>query len=81
MANKPCVDEIGLMNKHKKSGWSQMRYNRLRSDAIKSLLTKVGRICKAGLILVRSKGWQWRVPEKPRASFAEMQPAEWRRSS
>jgi len=32
---------IDLMNKHKKGGWSQMRYNRLRKGAIKSFLTQV----------------------------------------
>jgi len=32
---------IDLMNKHKKGGWSQMRYNRLRRGAIKSFLTQV----------------------------------------
>jgi len=30
-----------LMNKHKKGGWSQMRFNRLRKGAIKSFLTQV----------------------------------------
>jgi len=30
-----------LMNKHKKGGWSQMRFNRLRKGAIKTFLTKV----------------------------------------
>ncbi len=29
---------IDLMNKHKKGGWSQMRFNRLRKGAIKSFL-------------------------------------------
>ena len=29
---------IDLMNKHKKGGWSQMRYNRLRMGSIKSFL-------------------------------------------
>ena len=32
---------IDLMNKHKKGGWSQMRYNRLRKGAIKSFLAEV----------------------------------------
>ncbi|MBC7121354.1 MAG: hypothetical protein H5T33_07305 [Candidatus Methanosuratus sp.] len=32
---------IDLMKKHKKGGWSQMRYNRLRKGAIKSFLTEV----------------------------------------
>ncbi len=32
---------IDLMNKHKKGGWSQMRYNRLRMGAIKSFLAEV----------------------------------------
>lgn len=30
-----------LMNKHKKGGWSQMRFNHLRKEAIKSFLTNV----------------------------------------
>ena len=30
-----------LMNKHKKGGWSQMRFNRLRKGAIKSFLSEV----------------------------------------
>ncbi|TGC09019.1 baeRF10 domain-containing protein [Methanolobus halotolerans] len=30
-----------LMNKHKKGGWSQMRFNRLRKDAIKSFFSEV----------------------------------------
>ena len=37
-ANRSSID---LMNKHKKGGWSQMRYNRLRKGAIKSFLTEV----------------------------------------
>ncbi|MFB3766219.1 MAG: Vms1/Ankzf1 family peptidyl-tRNA hydrolase [Methanotrichaceae archaeon] len=32
---------IDLMNKHKKGGWSQMRFNRLRKGAIKSFLKEV----------------------------------------
>jgi len=32
-----------LMNKHKKGGWSQMRFNRLRKGAIKSFLHDVGK--------------------------------------
>ncbi|NYT01401.1 MAG: hypothetical protein GKC10_01395 [Methanosarcinales archaeon] len=32
---------IDLMNKHKKGGWSQMRFNRLRKGAIKSFLGEV----------------------------------------
>ena len=32
---------IDLMNKHKKGGWSQMRFDRLRKGAIKSFLTQV----------------------------------------
>ena len=32
---------IDLMNKHKKGGWSQMRFNRLRKGAIKSFLAEV----------------------------------------
>lgn len=32
---------IDLMNKHKKGGWSQMRFNRLRKGAIKSFLGQV----------------------------------------
>lgn len=30
-----------LMNKHKKGGWSQMRFNRLRKEAIKSFFSSV----------------------------------------
>lgn len=30
-----------LMNKHKKGGWSQMRFNRLRKESIKSFLSDV----------------------------------------
>jgi len=30
-----------LMNKHKKGGWSQMRFNHLRKEAIKSFLSEV----------------------------------------
>ena len=32
---------IDLINKHKKGGWSQMRFNRLRKEAIKSFLYQV----------------------------------------
>ncbi len=32
---------IDLMNKHKKGGWSQMRFSRLRKGAIKSFLAEV----------------------------------------
>lgn len=33
--------KIDLMNKHKKGGWSQMRYNRLRRGAIKSFFSQL----------------------------------------
>lgn len=38
---KMSHSSIDLMNKHKKGGWSQMRFNRLRKGAIKSFLTEV----------------------------------------
>lgn len=44
---------IDLMNKHKKGGWSQMRFNRLRRGAIKSFLAEVAedmeRLCHDGI--------------------------------
>jgi peptide chain release factor subunit 1 len=69
---------IDLMNKHKKGGWSQMRYNRLRSGAIKSFLTKVVEDLQGRLDLGEIKGLVVAGPGGAKSQLVEMLPIVWK---
>ena len=69
---------IDLMNKHKKGGWSQMRYNRLRSGAIKSFLTKVVEDLQGRLDLGEIKGLVVAGPGEAKGQLVEMLPIVWK---
>ena len=69
---------IDLMNKHKKGGWSQMRYNRLRSGAIKSFLTKVVEDLQGRLDLGEIKGLVVAGPGETKGQLVEMLPIDWK---
>ena len=69
---------IDLMNKHKKGGWSQMRYNRLRSGAIKSFLTEVVEDLQGRLDLGEIKGLVVAGPGEAKGQLVEMLPIDWK---
>jgi peptide chain release factor subunit 1 len=69
---------IDLMNKHKKGGWSQMRYNRLRSGAIKSFLTAVVEDLQGRLDLGEIKGLVVAGPGEAKGQLVEMLPIVWK---
>jgi peptide chain release factor subunit 1 len=69
---------IDLMNKHKKGGWSQMRYNRLRSGAIKSFLTAVVEDLHGRLDLSGIKGLVVAGPGEAKGQLVEMLPIVWK---
>jgi peptide chain release factor subunit 1 len=69
---------IDLMNKHKKGGWSQMRYNRLRSGAIKSFLTTVVEDLQGRLDLGEIKGLVVAGPGEAKGQLVEMLPIVWK---
>ena len=69
---------IDLMNKHKKGGWSQMRYNRLRSGAIKSFLTAVVEDLQGRLDLGEIKGLVVAGPGEAKGQLVEMLPIDWK---
>lgn len=68
---------IDLMNKHKKGGWSQMRFNRLRRGAIKSFLTQVVEDLK-GLEQEEIKGLVVAGPGEAKGQLVQMLPASWK---
>ncbi|MDD4162155.1 MAG: Vms1/Ankzf1 family peptidyl-tRNA hydrolase [Methanothrix sp.] len=69
---------IDLMNKHKKGGWSQMRYNRLRSGAIKSFLTAVVEDLQGRLNLGEIKGLVVAGPGEAKGQLVVMLPIVWK---
>ncbi|MHB8120082.1 MAG: baeRF10 domain-containing protein [Methanothrix sp.] len=69
---------IDLMNKHKKGGWSQMRYNRLRSGAIKSFLIAVVEDLQGRLDLGEIKGLVVAGPGEAKGQLVEMLPIDWK---
>ena len=69
---------IDLMNKHKKGGWSQMRYNRLRSGAIKSFLTAVVEDLQGRLDLGEIKGLVVAGPGEAKGQLVEMLSIDWK---
>lgn len=67
---------IDLMNKHKKGGWSQMRYNRLRMGSIKSFLSQVIDDLQKWEDLSKAKGLVVAGPGEAKEQFAEMLPPD-----
>ena len=68
---------IDLMNKHKKGGWSQMRFNRLRRGAIKSFLTEAVEDLNS-LDIQEIKGLVLAGPGEAKGQLIEMLPASWK---
>jgi len=65
-----------LMNKHKKGGWSQMRFNRLRKGAIKSFLSEVAEDVQESCSRHKTKGLVIAGPGDAKNQFIEMLPSE-----
>ena len=70
---------IDLMNKHKKGGWSQMRYNRLRMGSIKSFLSQVIDDLQKWEDLSKAKGLVVAGPGEAKGQFVEMLPPDLKR--
>ncbi len=67
--------KIDLMNKHKKGGWSQMRYNRLRRGAIKSFFADLIDDLQGHEDLPRMRGLVVAGPGEAKHQFVEMLPS------
>ena len=65
---------IDLMNKHKKGGWSQMRYNRLRRGQISSFFTKLIEDLQENEDLARMRGLVVAGPGEAKDQLIEMMP-------
>ena len=65
---------IDLMNRHKKGGWSQMRFNRLRRGAIKSFLWQLIDDLQGWEELPKVKGLVIAGQSEARSQFMEMLP-------
>jgi peptide chain release factor subunit 1 len=65
---------IDLMNKHKKGGWSQMRYNRLRRGQIKSFFTQLIEDLQKNEDLTKMRGLVVAGPGEAKALLIEMMP-------
>lgn len=65
---------IDLMNKHKKGGWSQMRYNRLRRGQIHSFFTKLLEDLQKNDDLSRMRGLVVAGPGEAKGQLIEMMP-------
>ena len=65
-----------LMNKHKKGGWSQMRFNRLRKGAIKSFLSEVAEDVQESCSRHQTRGLVVAGPGDAKKEFLELLPAE-----
>ncbi len=65
-----------LMNKHKKGGWSQMRFNRLRKGAIKSFLSEVVEDVQESCSRHKTRGIVVAGPGDAKNQLVEMLPAE-----
>jgi peptide chain release factor subunit 1 len=66
---------IDLMNKHKKGGWSQMRYNRLRKGAIKSFFSQLIDDLQSHDDLLSVRGMIVAGPGEAKDQFVEMLPS------
>ncbi|HWQ18960.1 MAG TPA: Vms1/Ankzf1 family peptidyl-tRNA hydrolase, partial [Methanotrichaceae archaeon] len=65
---------IDLMNKHKKGGWSQMRYNRLRRGQIHSFFTQLIDDLQKNEDLTRMRGLVVAGPGEAKGQLIEMMP-------
>jgi peptide chain release factor subunit 1 len=65
-----------LMNKHKKGGWSQMRFNRLRKGAIKSFLSEVVEDVQDSCSRHKTRGLVIAGPGDAKNQLVEMLPSE-----
>lgn len=65
-----------LMNKHKKGGWSQMRFNRLRKGAIRSFLSEVVEDVQDSCSRHKTRGIVIVGPGDAKHQLIEMLPAE-----
>ncbi|QLC48961.1 hypothetical protein HWN40_01075 [Methanolobus zinderi] len=69
-----------LMNKHKKGGWSQMRFNRQRKEAMKSFFTEVAGNVEDTCGKLKTKGLVLAGPGNAKQQLQEMLPEEVRNS-
>jgi len=65
---------IDLMNKHKKGGWSQMRYNRLRRGQIDSFFTQLIEDLQKNEDLTKMRGLLVAGPGEAKGQLIEMMP-------
>jgi peptide chain release factor subunit 1 len=65
---------IDLMNKHKKGGWSQMRYNRLRRGQISSFFTQLIEDLQKNEDLTKIRGLVVAGPGEAKGQLVEMMP-------
>ena len=65
-----------LMNKHKKGGWSQMRFNRLRKGAIKSFLSEVAEDLLESCTGQETRGLVVAGPGQAKSQLLDILPAE-----
>ena len=65
---------IDLMNKHKKGGWSQMRYNRLRKGQISSFFTQLIKDLQKNEDLTKMRGLVVAGPGDAKGQLVEMMP-------
>ena len=65
-----------LMNKHKKGGWSQARFNHLRKGAIKSFLTEVAENAQGTCDQLQTKGLILAGPGEAKQQLMELMPQE-----
>ena len=65
---------IDLMNKHKKGGWSQMRYNRLRRGQIDSFFTQLIEDLQKNEDLTKMRGLVVAGPGEAKGQLIEMMP-------
>lgn len=63
-----------LMNKHKKGGWSQMRFNHLRKEAIKSFFSEVAENVRGTCDELQTKGLIIAGPGDAKQQLLEMLP-------
>jgi len=65
---------IDLMNKHKKGGWSQMRYNRLRKGQISSFFAELIEDLQKNEDLAKMRGLVVAGPGEAKGQLIEMMP-------
>ena len=72
-------EEVGrlsadLMGKHKKGGWSQMRFNRLRKGAVRSFLSGVAEDVRESCLRHKTRGLVVAGPGDAKKEFLELLP-------